>query len=189
MATPAAVAGAMDHLHADLERIFSDSNFANAQWGVEVVSLDRGDVLYEHNSTRLYMPASNNKLLTTVSALIRLGPDYRYKTNISTDGTVADGILRGNLVITGSGDPTTECEAESRVLCHLPRPSFAANGAALLLRENHREYPIGCENAAVVVAAFRDDLDGVLRAKLLVDELYEGLAAGAPGSALRHGRA
>ncbi|MGA2263822.1 MAG: hypothetical protein ABSH28_20605, partial [Acidobacteriota bacterium] len=54
MATPAAVAGAMDHLHADLERIFTDANFANAQWGVEVVSLDRGDVLYEHNSTRLY---------------------------------------------------------------------------------------------------------------------------------------
>jgi len=106
MATPAAVAGAMDHLHADLERIFTDANFANAQWGVEVVSLDRGDVLYEHNSTRLYMPASNNKLLTTVSALIRLGPDYRYETTISADGTVADGILRGNLVITGSGDPT-----------------------------------------------------------------------------------
>ncbi len=109
--TPAAAIGAapgadaVGRLHADLVRIFDDPNFANAQWGVEVISLDRGDLLFEHNSTRLYMPASNNKILTAVSALLRLGPDYRYATRISTDGSVTDGVLKGNLIVTGTGDP------------------------------------------------------------------------------------
>lgn len=95
----------IEHLRADLEHIFSDPIFANADWGVEVISLDRGDVLYEHNSTRLYMPASNNKILTAASALVRLGPDYHYETKISAEGEVVDGVLQGNLVITGTGDP------------------------------------------------------------------------------------
>ncbi len=93
-------------LRSSLERVFSDQNFVSAQWGVEIISLDRGDVLYERNSTRLYMPASNNKLLTTTAALIRLGPDYRYTTRVQTDGTISEGLLRGNLIVVGSGDPS-----------------------------------------------------------------------------------
>ncbi len=104
---PAAPADTLDHLREDLERIFSDPAFSGAQWGVEVLSLDRGDVLYERNSRSLYMPASNNKILTVAAALLRLGPDFRYQTTLSTDGEIADGMLRGNLVITGMGDPSS----------------------------------------------------------------------------------
>jgi D-alanyl-D-alanine carboxypeptidase/D-alanyl-D-alanine-endopeptidase (penicillin-binding protein 4) len=93
-------------LRADLERIFADPNFDNAQWGVEVVSLDRGETLYEHNSYRLYMPASNNKLLTAAAALVRLGPDYHIETAVSTDGEIAGGVLKGSLIVTGTGDPS-----------------------------------------------------------------------------------
>ena len=104
--SPAAATDNLGHLRNDLARIFSDQNFASAQWGVAVISLDRGDILFEQNATRLYMPASNNKILTAASALIRLGPDYRFETRISADGVVSDGILKGNLVVTGAGDPT-----------------------------------------------------------------------------------
>ncbi len=93
-------------LAADLDCIFADPNFADAQWGVEVVSLDRDEILYEHNAHSLYMPASNNKLLTSSAALARLGPDYRYETPVLTDGAVSGGTLTGNLIIVGSGDPT-----------------------------------------------------------------------------------
>jgi D-alanyl-D-alanine carboxypeptidase/D-alanyl-D-alanine-endopeptidase (penicillin-binding protein 4) len=96
----------VETLRSDLERIFADPGFASAQWGVEVVSLDRGDILYEHNAARLYMPASNNKLITTSAALVRLGPEYRYETRLCTDGEIVDGILKGNLIIIGSGDPS-----------------------------------------------------------------------------------
>jgi D-alanyl-D-alanine carboxypeptidase/D-alanyl-D-alanine-endopeptidase (penicillin-binding protein 4) len=106
VATPAADSGAVERLRSDLARIVSDPAFASAQWGVEVISLDRGDVLFEHNSTRLYMPASNNKLVTTSAALVRLGPSFHYETRISADGDVVDGVLKGNLVIAGTGDPS-----------------------------------------------------------------------------------
>jgi D-alanyl-D-alanine carboxypeptidase/D-alanyl-D-alanine-endopeptidase (penicillin-binding protein 4) len=73
---------------------------------VEVISLDRGEVLFAQNATRLYMPASNNKVVTTAAALVRLGPGFRYETRISAAGDLADGTLKGNLVLTGSGDPS-----------------------------------------------------------------------------------
>ncbi len=106
VAPPSAAADNIGHLRSDLARIFADPNFANAQWGVEVISLDHGDILFEHNATRLYMPASNNKIVTAASALIRLGPDFRFETRVSADGMVSDGALKGNLIITGAGDPT-----------------------------------------------------------------------------------
>jgi serine-type D-Ala-D-Ala carboxypeptidase/endopeptidase (penicillin-binding protein 4) len=94
-------------LRRDLDKIFSDARFANAQWGVEVVSLDRSEILYDKNSLRLNIPASNNKILTMAAALIQLGPDYRFKTQVWTDGTVFDGILKGNLIVAGFGDPSS----------------------------------------------------------------------------------
>ena len=97
----------VERLRFDLEFIFMDPSFGSAQWGVEIVSLEQGQLLYERNSSRPYMPASNNKLLTSVAALVRLGPDYRFETRVLAYGDISDGVLKGNLVISGSGDPTT----------------------------------------------------------------------------------
>ncbi len=104
-AVTASGVGALEQLRLDLGRIFDDANFDNAQWGVEVASLENGQVLFERNSTRLYMPASNNKVLTGAAALVSLGPDFRFQTRIMTDGAVSGGVLRGNLIVVGSGDP------------------------------------------------------------------------------------
>jgi len=50
-------------------------------------------------------PASLTKLLTTYAALDLLGPAWTWSTPVWLDGTVRDGVLEGNLVIKGSGDP------------------------------------------------------------------------------------
>lgn len=50
-------------------------------------------------------PASLTKLLTTYAALELLGPAWTWTTPVWLDGTVRDGVLEGNLVIKGSGDP------------------------------------------------------------------------------------
>jgi serine-type D-Ala-D-Ala carboxypeptidase/endopeptidase (penicillin-binding protein 4) len=94
-------------LRADLTRIFSDARLAEAQLGIEVISLDRGEVLYEKNSSKLLLPASNNKIVTAAAALVSLGPDYRFKTRVLADGPILDGVLKGNLVILGFGDPSS----------------------------------------------------------------------------------
>lgn len=99
---PSAAAG----LAADLDAIFDDPAFAHAHWGVLVRSLDSGTTLYARNAERLFVPASNAKLLTAAAALETLGPDYRYETIVSTSGPIRDGVLDGSLVIVGTGDPT-----------------------------------------------------------------------------------
>ena len=50
-------------------------------------------------------PASVMKLLTTLSGLDILGPQYRWRTNVYTDGIVRQGTLKGNLYLQGTGDP------------------------------------------------------------------------------------
>ena len=93
-------------LRASLDKIFSDPRFSQAQLGIEVVSLDRAETLYEMAPLRLLIPASCNKLITAAVALTRLGPAYRFSTRLLADGQVENGILKGNLVIVGSGDPS-----------------------------------------------------------------------------------
>ncbi len=92
-------------LRADLDGILADRRFSGARWGVEVFSLDRSEKIYEKDATGLYVPASNNKIITAAAALVCLGPDYRYETRLLTDGRIQNGRLEGNLVIVGTGDP------------------------------------------------------------------------------------
>jgi D-alanyl-D-alanine carboxypeptidase/D-alanyl-D-alanine-endopeptidase (penicillin-binding protein 4) len=74
-------------------------------YGVEIYSLDRREILYQNRKDHLYVPASNQKLITTAAALKYLGPDYRYSTRLFTTGKVEDGVLYGDLYIKGYGDP------------------------------------------------------------------------------------
>jgi len=100
-------ADAEDALRRDLGTIFSDQRLSDAQWGVSVYSLDREELLFGHNANKLYIPASNEKILTAAVALVRLGPEYRFKTRALTDGVINnDDALSGNLIIQGFGDPS-----------------------------------------------------------------------------------
>lgn len=94
-------------LRRDLAKIFSDQRFSDAQWGVKIISLDRSEVIFEKNPRRLYIPASNVKIITAAAALLRLGPEYRFKTQALTDGAIVPGVLQGNLIIAGFGDPSS----------------------------------------------------------------------------------
>lgn len=80
--------------------------FRNAHWGVLIVDAASGDTLYAHNAGKLFMPASNQKLLTGATALTQLGVDYRFVTTFAATGPINDGVLVGDLVIVPSGDPT-----------------------------------------------------------------------------------
>ena len=78
----------------------------SARWGVLVVDPERGDTLYSHDAGKLLVPASNQKILTAAVALDVLGPDYRYETPFIAAGSIRDGVLEGNLLVEGRGDPT-----------------------------------------------------------------------------------
>ncbi|HJR07132.1 MAG TPA: D-alanyl-D-alanine carboxypeptidase [Pyrinomonadaceae bacterium] len=74
--------------------------------GVLIQTFDGSRVFASHNADTTFNPASLVKLTTTLVALKRLGPDYRFVTHVFTDGTIdAKGTLDGNLYLE-SNDPT-----------------------------------------------------------------------------------
>ncbi|MGH7462338.1 MAG: D-alanyl-D-alanine carboxypeptidase/D-alanyl-D-alanine endopeptidase, partial [Longimicrobiales bacterium] len=101
---PAAAApnAAIATLRADIERLVASPG----RWSVTVISLDRGDTLIAHDADAPLAPASNMKLFTTAAALYYLGPQYRYNTFLLTDGAIENGVLQGDLILYGTGDPT-----------------------------------------------------------------------------------
>jgi D-alanyl-D-alanine carboxypeptidase/D-alanyl-D-alanine-endopeptidase (penicillin-binding protein 4) len=93
-------------LAGDLERLLGEGSADGAFWGVAVKNLETGDMVASRNPDNGFLPASNQKLLTTATALDALGATYRYETTLRFDGTVRDSTLRGDLVVHGTGDPT-----------------------------------------------------------------------------------
>lgn len=76
------------------------------EWGLLVVDAATGETLYQKNADKYFVPASNMKLLTTALALDTLGPDYRFRTTLETNGNLSpDGRLSGDLILVGRGDP------------------------------------------------------------------------------------
>ncbi len=89
-----------------LDSMVAQPRFRNANWGIIVVDPVRGDTLYSHNAGKLFMPASNQKILTGATALAQLGADFRFRTEFASNGRLVNGSLRGDLVVIGRGDPT-----------------------------------------------------------------------------------
>ena len=102
----APLAPAVRALDAEIDSTLAAPEWARAMWGIVVQSLDRGDVLYRRNAERLFKPASNLKIITGASALVTLGPDYRYRTPVLARGHRNADTLAGDLVVVGRGDPS-----------------------------------------------------------------------------------
>ncbi len=101
------VAQPVDRLNHEISQIINNPLFANAHWGVAIQSLQNGQFVFLQNENKGFMPASNMKLFTTATALVKLGPDFTYQTEIFRSGKIgADGVLNGDLILRGSGDPT-----------------------------------------------------------------------------------
>ncbi|HXW07975.1 MAG TPA: D-alanyl-D-alanine carboxypeptidase/D-alanyl-D-alanine-endopeptidase [Vicinamibacterales bacterium] len=97
---------AVRQLRSDLTRVFAGPVASRASWAVDIRSLDRQEVLFQLASDRLVMPASNMKIVTLAAAAELLGWDYRFETSLETDAPVEQGILQGDLIVRGNGDPT-----------------------------------------------------------------------------------
>src|SRR5215475_6870384 len=93
-------------LPARIAAILSEPDLARGYWGIEIVSLSTGKVLYSQNADKLFTPASNTKLFTTAASLALIGPDYKFRTTVETGGMLdTHGRLNGDLLLVGRGDP------------------------------------------------------------------------------------
>ena len=86
--------------------MFGAAIMSHAQWGIVVRSLDTGELLYQLNPDKLMMPASNMKILTLAGAAHVLDWNHRFVTTLETSAAVAGGVLRGDVIVRGGGDPT-----------------------------------------------------------------------------------
>lgn len=98
---------AQGSLRSATDRLAADGQLAHGVLGVLVVELESGEVLASENPSRSLVPASLLKVTTTATALEVLGPDHRFETTLAHTGTLGeDGVLRGDLLIVGGGDPS-----------------------------------------------------------------------------------
>lgn len=93
-------------LASEIDNVIEGGEFASARWGVCVISLRDGHILYSRNGDKLFTPASNMKIYTTAVALDLLGADYRWRTSVFAQAEPdASGTLNGDLTLYGRGAP------------------------------------------------------------------------------------
>ena len=95
-----------EKLQRAFQQFENDSQLCSALASLYVVDAVTGNAVFDKNSRIGFAPASTQKIITSATAYELLGKTFRYKTILAYDGTVTNGILKGNLYLIGSGDPT-----------------------------------------------------------------------------------
>ncbi|HET7230951.1 MAG TPA: D-alanyl-D-alanine carboxypeptidase/D-alanyl-D-alanine-endopeptidase [Longimicrobium sp.] len=98
---PASAAAAGGPLQAQAQAMVGNAE----GWSVMAWSVDKQQTLFSINGDQVRTPASNNKVYSTIWALEMLGPEYRFPTDLLATGPIQGGVVRGDLVLRGSGDP------------------------------------------------------------------------------------
>lgn len=104
---------------AKLDRLMNRKPLAAATVGMLVVRASDGETLYEHGADRLMIPASNQKILTTLASLSRFGPTHRFTTRIWADRPLDAAGFVNELLVEGGGDPVTNSEDWWRLAANL----------------------------------------------------------------------
>jgi len=92
-------------LQQRITRLLDQPPFDRATWNIYAQD-DRGHVLFNRNGDHFSVPASNTKLVVAAAATVLLPADYRVRTSVYANGTVTNGLLKGDLILYGRGDPT-----------------------------------------------------------------------------------
>ena len=95
-----------------VDRFVSTSGVPSGSLAIKIIDLKSKKTLASHNSDIPLTPASIMKAVTTAALYGEAGPNYRYDTKIYVDGPVNMGVLRGNLIIEGSCDPSLHSRVE-----------------------------------------------------------------------------
>src|SRR5690349_2051261 len=92
-------------LQQRVTRLIDRPPYDRATWNIFAQD-DRGRVLFNRNGDRFSVPASNTKLVVAAAATVLLPADYRVRTSVYANGTLTNGVLQGDLILYGRGDPT-----------------------------------------------------------------------------------
>ena len=111
---------AVEQLAYQIEIQMAEPELETAFIGLMVQSVETGEILFQHNAKKVMLPASNEKIPTAAATLIRFGPDFQLQTKLYSSGNIVDGVLHGDLIVVGGGDPTIGprlCELQEQDSC------------------------------------------------------------------------
>ncbi len=125
--------------------LVSQKSYRQVHMGILVRSVDTGEVIYQDNPNHLLVPASVQKLLTGISALSYLGPNFYFETSLLTDdGSIKNGVLNGNLTVKFSGDPTLRSQDIYELFNKLANLGVhQIKGSIFLDNEDYNNIPYG----------------------------------------------
>jgi D-alanyl-D-alanine carboxypeptidase/D-alanyl-D-alanine-endopeptidase (penicillin-binding protein 4) len=103
---PAASTAGKPALQGRLAAALHGAGVAPGRTAALAVDLRTGALLFAHNAKRPFVPASNEKLAVSLAALLRLGPSWRFRTEVVGLGTRRGRVWSGDLILKGYGDPT-----------------------------------------------------------------------------------
>jgi D-alanyl-D-alanine carboxypeptidase/D-alanyl-D-alanine-endopeptidase (penicillin-binding protein 4) len=131
----AAIAGA--GLPTPVARAFAEQHIPLAAVSAYVQELGTAQPVFSHQPRRPMSPASTMKLVTTFAGLGLLRPEYRWKTEAYADGTIAGGVLEGNLVLKGYGDPKITIEQFQELIARLRATGLATIRGDLIVDRSY----------------------------------------------------
>ncbi len=92
-------------LPASVNKLLKKYKIPTKNISIYIRDLNADAPMLELNADKLRTPASTMKLLTTYAALKELGPNYSWRTEVWTKGPISGGVLSGDLILKGYGDP------------------------------------------------------------------------------------
>lgn len=119
------------------------AGLGSGEVGAIALPLDGGAPLVSFDAGRALNPASTIKLLTTWAALSMLGPGYRWETAFHLGAALEDGVLRGDLIVRGGGDPKLVIEDLVEIIEKLRAGGLARIEGDLVLDDSIFESPVG----------------------------------------------
>jgi PBP4 family serine-type D-alanyl-D-alanine carboxypeptidase len=128
---------AADHssLQAFVDSLLSQKSLSGSSWSLRFYDPEQNQVIIEHDADRLLIPASVVKMVTSATAIDRLGPDYRFETRFYTSTPLsAEGQLNGDLIVYAGGDPSMETKVVDSL-----RTTWTGNIADNLFAQGLRE--------------------------------------------------
>jgi D-alanyl-D-alanine carboxypeptidase/D-alanyl-D-alanine-endopeptidase (penicillin-binding protein 4) len=164
-----------------LASALSAPEFRGARVGALVVRARDGEVLFARDADATFTPASNQKVLTALAALARLGPAHRFVTEVLADAEPDAAGRVGTLVLRGGGDPALVSEEWWRLAADLRRGGLRRAGRLVLddgafdrERWNPTWAPVGTRAYEAPIGALQANYGAV------VIEVRPGSRAGAP---------
>jgi D-alanyl-D-alanine carboxypeptidase/D-alanyl-D-alanine-endopeptidase (penicillin-binding protein 4) len=134
-------------LPQDISYLIANSKLSQKDVSIYIKETgDRGRVVASLNAQKSRTPASVVKAMTTYAALLKLGFNYRWPTKLYTTGRIKAGILYGDLIIKGFGDPTLGSKDLSKFISAMRKEGIRGIRGNIVIDRSY--FDVGSKNSA-----------------------------------------